>query len=489
MSTIPSGSPSAVTETTAFRNFSLDVLRGIALVGILFISIRDFSGFTANQQALYITRPHGGNYKLLTLISLLFEGKMTALLAIVFGAGMILFLQKKEQPTPIDSTDALMRQQLWLLIFGLITGFLILWPDDLLFPFGVVGIMLFAFWKLPAKTLFLLALLCTFVYCGKNFWNYAEDKKDYEKYVAVTVIEKKFKADSAASAQDSIQITKDTTNLAKKLVEIKRKDSLVKKKDTLTEKQSGEKGKWEGMVKNLKYDSSKTVKQNKAMRAGYSKLWFMLKGKVQNKESNWLYSIGLWDIASMMFLGMALLAIGFFHRRFTSPNYLLAALVLIVLGIGLGLYRVCNNDLRITDYSKFVETHAVPYNLFLPIEQLLLASGYAALVMGLLRAPVLQWLWKGMAAIGHMSLTSYILQVFVCAFIFYGYGLGYYGRYQQWELYFLLAEIILVQVVISVLWLRVYKTGPLEWLLKCLVYWKKFPLEKQPVSPVSSVIE
>jgi len=486
MSTHPPASPSPVDE----RNFALDVIRGIALFGILFISIREFGGFTLNEQVRYITSSsHGGNYKLLSLVSLLFEGKMTGLLAIIIAAGMILFLQKKEHPVAIGNTDAFIRQQIWLMIFGLFTAFIILWPDEVLFPFGVVAIMLFAFWKLPAKSLFIAALICTLVFCGKTYWNYAEDKDDYQKYVAVTVIEKKFKADSAVRAQDSIKITKDTTNLKTKLAKIKLTDSLARKKDTLTEKQAGEKSKWEGIVKSDKYDSLKTVKQNKAMRLGYSKVWFTLKGKAQNKESNWLYSIGLWEISAMMFLGMALLGIGFFHRRFSTANYLLAALILIAGGIGLGLYRLHGYELRLLDYTKFISSHPVPHNLFQPFEQLLMAAGYASLIMALLRVNLLQWIWKGMAAVGHMTLSNYILQTFACAFIFYGYGLGFYGRYEQWELYFLVAEIILVQVVFSVFWMRTYTTGPLEWALKCLVYWKRLPLEKRPVAPVTAIID
>ena len=470
MSTHSSVFPSATDE----RNFALDVLRGIALFGILFISIRDFGGFTPNEQIRYITSPsHGGNYKLLTLVSLLFEGKMTGLLAMIIAAGLVLFLQKKEHPVAIDNADALIRQQIWLMIFGLITAFIILWPNEVLFPFGVVAIMLFAFWKLPAKSLFIASLICTLVFCGKNYWAYAEDKDDYQKYVAVTVIEKKFKADSSVRAQDSIKITKDTTNLKAKLVKLKLTDSLAKKKDTLTARQAEEKGKWEGVLKSQKYDSMKTVKQNKTMRGGYSKVWFALKGKAQHNESTWLYSIGLWEISAMMFLGMALLGIGFFHRRFSTANYLLAALLLIAAGGALGLYRLHNNDLHWLDYSKFISSHSVPHDLFLPFEQLLMAAGYASLVMALIRVKILQWLWKGMAAVGHMTLSNYILQTFACAFVFYGYGLGYYGRYEQWELYFLVAEIILIQVVFSVFWMRTYTTGPLEWALKCLVYWKK----------------
>ena len=88
------------------HNLALDTLRGIAILGLLVISIREFGGFTNNQQNFFGLGPHGGNYKLAYIISFLFEGKMTALLAMVFGAGMLVFMQKKEYPAPLAAPDA-----------------------------------------------------------------------------------------------------------------------------------------------------------------------------------------------------------------------------------------------------------------------------------------------------------------------------------------------------------------------------------------------
>ncbi len=312
------------------------------------------------------------------------------------------------------------------------------------------------------------------MYCGKNYWNYSEDKNDYQKYLAVTVIEKKFKDDSVARAGKFIaDSSKNPENIQSIIAAKKLADSLSKKKDTLTSKQSEEKGKWEGLVKSLKYDSSATAAQNKSMRAGYSKIWFYLKGRAQNKESTWLYSIGVWDIASAMFLGMALLGIGFFNRRFAATTYLLFGIGLFAVALFLSWYRIHHNNLRLADYAKFVVGHPVPYNLFYPVEQLVLATGYAALVMWLLQVKMLAWLWQSLAAIGRMAFTNYLLQTIACAFIFYGYGLGFYGRFSQWELYFMVAEISLVQIVFSILWLRFYRMGPAEWLLYSLIYRKK----------------
>lgn len=67
------------------------------------------------------------------------------------------------------------------------------------------------------------------------------------------------------------------------------------------------------------------------------------------------------------------------------------------------------------------------------------------MIMLLLRANLLNWLWRALAATGRRALTNYILQSIICTFFFYGYGFGYFGRLQQWELYGMVTEIAMVQ--------------------------------------------
>ncbi len=348
MSLIPSHPPGAVstpvtdTPGNLSRIFSLDAIRGFALFGMLLISIWEFGGFTTNEQLFYHTGDHGGNYKLMTAISILFEGKMRALFALVFGAGIILFLQKKEHPVAISNADAHIRRMMWLMAFGVFNAFILLWPGDILFHYGVMGILLFAFTRMKAKGFFIAAIVCTFIYCGKQYWNYTDDKKDYKKYTAVMVIEKKFKADSATRAKrdSTIKAAGDTALPGGTLAKYKLADSLSKKNDTLTKKQAEEKETWEGILKGLKYDSATTKANNKIMRASWNKVAYKLMSRSQQKESSWLYRMGIWDIGSLMFLGMALLSIGFFSARFTSSRYLLIALLTIVAGLALAWLRV-----------------------------------------------------------------------------------------------------------------------------------------------------
>lgn len=470
---------SSGTNPEPSRIFSIDVLRGIALLGILVISIWEFGGFTANKQTFFRTGTHGGNYNLLSFVTIIFEGKMRALFALLFGAGIILFISKRDESSTVSYPDLYIRRMLWLMLFGIFNAVILLWPGDILFHYAVLGILLFPFWRMSGKGLFIAAIITTLIYCGKQYWNYADDKKTYNKFLAVSAAEKKFaSADTITKLKiDSLLKIKRNDPLSNKLVN----EPLLErhKNDTLTKKQSAEKKAWEGLVKGLKYDSTADNGLNKTMQStSYSKIWDFTLQKTQGKESYWLYRIGLWDIGSMMLLGMALFTFGFF-TRFSGKKHLLIAVSCIAVGLLLAWLRNHYYDIKLADYAKYIEKNVVPFDLFFPIERLLLAVGYASLIIALLQVKFLNWLWRTFAITGQMAFTNYFLQTILCTFFFYGYGLGYFGRMLQAKLYLTVAEISLLQISFSIVWLKYFTMGPVEWLWRCLIYKKRLPFKKE----------
>jgi uncharacterized protein len=363
---------------------------------------------------------------------------------------------------------------------------------------------------MSVKGLVIASILCTLFFCAKQYWNYSDDKKAYKKYLAVKEDEKAFSRDSLERFRlDSIWILtnptlvkidssglrseKDTSGLTggslpkdttRKLLN----DSLAKaaKNDTLTKEQKKDKGAWEGITTSLKYDSTATENNHKSMRSGYGKLWKQLLPVTQQHEAEWLYKIGVWDIGSMMFLGMALACMGFFDQRFSKNKYLFVGLVFLVIGLLLAWIRVSLLDAKIGDYAKYINRRLIPPDMFLPIEKMIMAVGYAGMIMFLLRVGILNWLWRSLAAVGRMALTNYILQTLICTIFFYGYGMGYYGRFSQVSLYVFVLEVWMVQIIFSVFWLRYFTMGPLEWLLARLVYGRWFIIKKNTLPPATA---
>jgi len=454
------------------RIFSLDVMRGIAVLGALFVSIWMFGGFSSNQQNGLLIRSKGFNYRLLGTIDLFFDGKMRALIAIVFGAGMLLFLSKDNSKGNLSNADLFIRRQMWLILLGIINAVLLFWTHDLLFHLGIMGILLFPFVRMSARGLILAAVLTTLIYSGKNYWNYADKRKAYDKYLAVVAAEKKIAKDSAAQVQNKA--------LAK-----------APKKDTLTKEQKQDKEAWEGIVAGMKYDPKKDDGENKEMRSGsYAKIYNHLLPRTQSREAQWTYTIGIWDLASMILLGMYLFKTGFFTNAFKRKNYLIIAATGIVAGLLLGWFRLHYNQMALHDYTQYVKGHWMPYDLFFPFERAFMAMSYAALVLFLIGSALLNPLWRGLAAAGKMALTNYLMQSIICTLFFAGFGMGYFGRLEQYQLYFMVLEICLVQFVFSVLWLRFFCYGPAEWLWRCLMQGRWLPnkLRKPEVTEPSIVI-
>jgi uncharacterized protein len=471
------GTPTAVPVSlndSENRIFTLDALRGLAILGILAISIWEFGGFSINEQTRLRMLHKGLDYSLFGHVLIFFEGKMKALFALVFGTGMMLYLTRPNQFTMPQTHEYYIRRQLWLIAFGLIAAFAILWPGDILFHLGVMGILLFPFARMSRKGLLIAAILCTVIYCGKMFWNYADDKKALRKYKAAVKVEDKFKKDSTdRHRKDSIA--------GMPVDSIKVRDSIGKKNDTLTRQQKQDKEAWEGMTKRIKYDSTKASEkaEKKAMRSSYGKVWNHLLRRSQEKESVWFYKTGFWEFGSLIFLGMALLGFGYFNNSFSKNKYLLFGIIGIVVGFLLGWWRLGLTHHKIPDYEKYINGHIIPPNQFFPVENIVMTFGYVSLALWLIRINILKWLWKGLNAVGRMAFTNYFIQILFCTCFFYGYGFGYFGRLSQRELYYLVIEIWLVQTVFSVLWLRFYHYGPVEWLWRWLIYAKRFPNKKK----------
>jgi uncharacterized protein len=146
------------------------------------------------------------------------------------------------------------------------------------------------------------------------------------------------------------------------------------------------------------------------------------------------------------------------HRNVTS----LAGLLLIGLGL---LFTAQDSD----DLHLFAAGPAASSAVSVAAA-LLVAFGYAALVLALGRKreapPALRWA----VPVGRMAFSNYIAQSIVLGVIFYGYGLGLMGEVGAAAGLGIAIVIFAVQARLSALWLRSHRFGPLEWLWRSLMY-------------------
>ncbi len=86
------------------------------------------------------------------------------------------------------------------------------------------------------------------------------------------------------------------------------------------------------------------------------------------------------------------------------------------------------------------------------------------------------WLQGGLRSVGRMAFSNYIGQSLIFHLLFYGTGLGMYGQLDLCTVMLFPPVIWLLQIAVSVIWLRYFKFGPLEWLWRSLSYGKRLPL-------------
>ncbi|GIP33806.1 DUF418 domain-containing protein [Paenibacillus sp. J2TS4] len=135
----------------------LDIARGLAILGILFVNITFYSSSLQAIQYQIELWPDFWNQAVKKFLDIVITGKFIAIFAFLFGYGMILFKDRAGQKG--RRFGALYsRRLLALLIFGLLHGWFI-WFGDILVHYALLGFVLLIFHKCKPKTLLIWAIL------------------------------------------------------------------------------------------------------------------------------------------------------------------------------------------------------------------------------------------------------------------------------------------------------------------------------------------
>lgn len=83
---------------------------------------------------------------------------------------------------------------------------------------------------------------------------------------------------------------------------------------------------------------------------------------------------------------------------------------------------------------------------------------------------------RGLAPVGRMALTNYLLQSVVGTLIFYSYGLGLFGKVGPATTTGIAIVIFALQVAMSAWWMKRFRFGPVEWIWRSLTYGRVQPM-------------
>ena len=219
------------------------------------------------------------------------------------------------------------------------------------------------------------------------------------------------------------------------------------------------------------------------MHSGYGTIFSYFIPRNAGNETWGMYH-GLWDMLSMMFIGMALFGLGFFSNRLSTSTYTMTLLIGYGLGIPIGLIFFKNAYVGSLNLGAYVDAYRVPHWAIYDLRRLLLAVGHASVLMLLFRSRIVPWLMKGLANVGQMAFSNYLMQSLICTLIFFGYGLNHYNNLKFHQLYYVVAGVWIFQLIFSAIWLRYYRFGPFEWVWRSLTYWQKQPMRKEEKTKV-----
>jgi len=413
---------------------SLDVIRGIALLGILLMNINGMGLPYAYSDPTISGGSEGLNLKVWIINNMFFEGTMRGLFTMLFGAGVILLTSRLEKSgAGITTADIYYRRILWLLLFGIINVYIFLWQGDILYPYAIFGLMLFPFRNSSIKNLILYGLF----------------------FIAIGIIW-------------DINDNQNNLKTQKEGIEVQ---TLKDQGTTLNDEQKEALEKWDKFK--TKKSEEEIQEKIEKMHQGY---WDVLMEKVEGNQfmQTWVtYRFWPWDILSFMLLGMALFKLRVFHGERTNLFYFILLITGYLIGLAINYFEtklLVDSKFDVMAISKVDQTYQ--------IGRLFTTLGHVGLFMLFIKSGILKFLQKSLAAVGKMALSNYLTHSVVTSIIFYGDGFALFGELQRYELYYIVGGIWIFQLIFSPIWLKYFLYGPAEWIWRSLTYQQKQPFLK-----------
>ena len=403
------------------RHISLDALRGFAVMGILAMNI---IGFAMPEWAYISPGVFGGETladRISWFLSFVFvEGKMRGLFSLLFGASMMLVIERAEAKQQ-SAAKVHYARMFWLAVFGLAHYFL-LWFGDILFLYACFGCLAFLMHKWEPKRLIKWALIVFGL--GLLLWGAQFGALQFLQWGAT---QPGADPDMVRSYREILASDDFNTNFANDL--------------------ALHRGSWSGIFADKLAD-----------------LWSPLTAIL----------ISTTETLPLMMLGMAMKKNGFLTGHWAEADYRRWIYRLLPAGLlingALAAYAWFSNFNLIHMFANFLAWSAVP--------RLLLTIAYSALLILWIRRLAGSAFLVRVAAAGRAAFTNYLGTSLMMTSIFYGYGLGLFGYVSRPALWLFVLGAWAVMLLWSKPWLDRFQYGPLEWLWRSLARMELQPMRR-----------
>lgn len=415
----------ATVPTGLSRLTCLDVLRGVAVMGILIMNINNWGlGRPGYWNAGAIGGSEGLNQAVWWIDTVFAADKMRGLFSIMFGASTLLVIQralaKQEGPARIHYS-----RMITLLILGYL-HYALLWRSDILVLYACCGLLLFLFHKLSPRALWIWAgVFFLLAFVPAALFMVPPGLAGYGLM---------------ASPPAELLAAFNDMNL------------------------------WNGPA------SPQTAADLALHRSGYAELFHSR--VVENTFSRFemLQYEGA-ETVSLMLIGMALFKQGMLTGEWTSARYRRWGWAGIGLGVAanaiLGAWQLREGFGGYATFTSHI-LWSMPFDFAMSV-------GYAALVMALVQAATgPSATIDRVAAVGRMAFTNYLMTSIVMTTIFYGYGLGLTGHLERAELFLVVLGMWALMLAWSKPWLDRFNYGPFEWLWRSMSRLQLQRMRKRP---------
>lgn len=407
------------------RHFSLDALRGFAVLGILLMNIIAFS----LPMSAYINPAAWGGSSTKDIISwaiafILVDGKMRGFFSIMFGASLLLILERAERqgdaPWPLHA-----RRMAWLFLFGL-GHFILIWEGDILAHYAVCGLVAYGFHAASTKRL--TAIGIALITANLFIW---------------TVI---------LWTAHALQAEATTSNLA----DAKEQFAL--------------------MLDALGAPGGASIAQDLQLyRGSYPEMVTARLADAVSAQVTLMFGYGA-ETTGLMLLGMAFYKSGALTSAWSRPKILRWAVLFYLFGLPISAFLAW--EIYAAGFEPLL-TAAIVYFGHTPA-RLAVTIGHLMLLLLIVTRPAPGPLLQKIAAAGRVAFSNYILTSLVMTSIFYGYGFGLFGHVPRAQVYLLTLPMIAVMIAWPQPWLRRHHYGPLEWIWRGLSKGRRLPLRIKP---------
>ncbi|MBK7405581.1 MAG: DUF418 domain-containing protein [Phycisphaerales bacterium] len=371
---------SAAPVAQARRIESLDVLRGLAVLGILAMNVMTFAmPIAAYSNPTVFPAPGPLNTWTYRVVHALFDLKMMALFSMLFGAGLVVWSRKEaEQRRPGALRWLWMRRMAWLLVIGMIHAWWV-WEGDILVSYAVCG-MLVLWWFRRLEPAWLLAAAGAFfaIHLLFQVW----------------------------SAWFAVQLFAEPSPWAGVMSAAELEQSR------------------EGMRLWMDPSPGQIDSQIAALRGSWLDTFRYRAEGCRMLQFQAIPYYLFWRSSALMLLGAALTKLRILTGE--RPARFYGAMALAGYGVGLPLVALG------IAYNESHGFRIVPYlavgNWANTIGSVPVALGHAGLVLWVLKRGWLRRAATALARVGQMALTNYLMQSVLCSLIFYGFGLGLAGE-------------------------------------------------------------